>query len=239
MLSGLLFCAECGGPIYIYRRKSKGHLYYSYYCENSCFSGIKQDRLESLIMEACGDIMSPENIRMWIDMMTKAEMENSAKEILESTESDLKSVTKKINSVMDLLLSHPSEALAQKIQELEAERKQLQERLDSLSQPSGTGLDTDILYDITLEACNRILSVLRPPDAIPEVKKTALTNIVRSIVVDRKGNVAINYLPPCFRQSCRWNEQPPIKNPADRGSVVSQNRLNSKAPPEGVEPPTS
>ena len=233
MLSGLLYCAECGKPMYIYRRRSKGHLYCSYYCEKTCFHGIKQDKLEAFVIDACHEIITPENVRKWIDMMTAAETETVTEEIREDTEAKLKTLSRKINGVLDLLLSHPSEALAEKIQELEAERKELQERLNSLAQPADFGYNMDTLYKSTLEICNRILAILSAPDALPEVKKTALTHFVKSIVVDRNGNVIINYLPPCF-QSCNPNTQRPIKNSADNGSVVSQNRLNPQAPPRGA-----
>ncbi len=237
MLSGLLYCAECGKPMYIYRRKAKGHLYCSYYCEKTCFKGIKQDIIEPYIIELCGEILSPDNIRKWIGIMTEAETEDTKEEIRKTTEAELKAVTKKINGVMDLLISHPSDILAEKIQQMEAERKELQERLNSLTQSSETGFDPDALYKSSLEICNRILAVLRSPDAIPEAKKIALQNFVSSIVVDKSGSIVINYLPPGY--GCRPNRQRPIKNPADFGSVVSQNRLNLSAPPGGVEPSTS
>ncbi len=237
MLSGLLYCAECGKPIYIYRRKSKGHLYCSYYCEKTCFRGIKQEVIETLVIEACEEILSPDNIHSWISILTEDEVQGSSEEIRIKTESDISTISKKINSLMDLLIAHPSDTLAERIRTMEDDRKELQKRLESLSQCYSAGFATDTLYNSTLELCNQILAVLCNPDASAEAKKTALSAFVRSIIVNAKGEVLINYLPPGY--SCNPNRHRPEKNSAENGSVVSQNRLNYQAPPGGVEPSTS
>ena len=235
MLSGLLYCASCGEPMYIYRRKSKGHLYCSYYCEKTCFPGIKQALIEPRIIELCGEILTPDNIRKWINMLSDAETEETASGIMADCEKELDTITKKINGVLDLLLSHPSESLAEKVQQLETRRKELQERMKSLTQRDSAAIDTDTIYKSTLELSNRILDVLRSPDTSPETKRIALKTFVRSIVIDDHGKIIINYSPPGFSpESCNPNQHRPIIKPAETGLVVSQSRLSPIAPPENV-----
>lgn len=234
MLSGLLYCAECGKPMYIYRRKSKGHLYCSYYCENSCFKGVKQDIIEPLIIDLCGEILTPENIRIWVDQLIKGDDSETVAAYKETTEKELTAIEKKISNAVSLLLDHPSEALTVKLTEMEARRKVLQTRLKSLAQRNAAGFDSDTLYKSTLELSNVILNVLRSSTASADTKRTALTNFMRSIVIDKKGNVIINYLPPGFVKVVTPNDSAPQTDKEKTGGVVTQSARNPSAPPVDV-----
>ena len=229
MLSGLLYCAECGGPMYIYRRKSKGHLYRSYYCERSCFSGVKQDVLEDLVIRMSEEILSPENIRHWIDIMTEAETKKATEDLTEQLTAELKSIDRKLSKVMELLVSHPSDALAEKVQELDDRRKDLQGRLKTLSEREEKGFDAETLYKSTLELSARILAVLKAPDASSEAKRNVLQIFVRSILINADRTVVVNYIAP---QSCMPNAHRPDKKTTDHDEVVSHDRLFRSAPPE-------
>ncbi len=198
MLSGLLYCAECGGPMYIYRRKSKGRLYCSYYCEASCFPGVKQEKLEKLVVDLCAEILTPENVKKWIGMLTDFHRSEATKERVESMERDLAVLERKIDAAVTMLLDTPSEALLRKLHDMEIKQKGLRERLKLLSGSDSEPLSAEYLYNSTLDLAARIMAVLRSPDASAELKKTALELFVRSIVVNRSGDVIINYLPPGF-----------------------------------------
>ena len=227
MLSGMLYCAECGGPMYIYRRKSKGHLYCSYYCEETCFSGIKQSVIEPFVINAAHEILSPESIRSWIDMLVNVKESEMIAGYREETEKDLAALNKKIDTAVSILLEHPSEALSAKLTELESRQKVLQSRLQALQRDSVT-VDADALYNSTLTLANAILDVLDAPAASSDSKRAALSIFVTSIVVDKKGDIVINYVP---RQQQRV---PPDFN-AETGGVVGQSARNVSAPPEGNE----
>ena len=229
MLSGLLFCAECGGPMYIYRRKSKGHLYRSYYCENSCFGGIKQDVLDPLIIDLVEAILRPENVRIWIDQLSDIEGRSAMEELRKDTEKELQTVQKRIDTTVTLLIDHPSEALTAKLSELESQRDTLRNTMKKVSQNDSAGFDAETLYNSTLELSKRILSVLRNPETSAENKKTALQTIVRSIVIARDGRIVVNYLPPGY--GCRLSDQRPIKEPAENNQVVGCSRRDLSAPP--------
>ena len=239
MLSGLLYCAECGKPMYIYRRKARGHLYCSYYCENTCFKGIKQDLIEPRIVQFSEEILTPKNIQNWVDQLANGDTVYLAA-YRQQTEKELASIEKKINNVVSLLLEHPSSALSQKLTELENNQKVLQSRLQALAQRDSDNLNLDDLYDSTLALSNAILAVLRSPTASADSKRSVLTNFVTSIVVDKKGNVIINYMPPGFRLNVVTQPDSALPSKQEKtGGVVTQSARNPTAPPEGVEPPTS
>ena len=221
--------------MYIYRRTSKGHLYCSYYCENSCFKGVKQDIIEPLIIRLCGEILTPENVRSWVDQLINEPDSEFIQAYRQETEKELQAVEKKISNAVSLILDYPSEALSQKLAELEGKQKVLQSRLKSLTERDAAAANPDVLYNSTLELSNAILAVLRSPTASSDAKRNVLTNFIRSIVVDKKGNVIINYLPPGFASKVVGgiNNRPSIKK-EDYEEVVGESPRNPSAPPVGV-----
>lgn len=234
MLSGLLYCAECGDPVYINRRKSKGHLYSTYQCRNSCFPGVKQNILDPFIIEQCKVILTPENIRTWVGQLAEANSTEAMERLREDTEKELASLEKKISTAIDLLLDHPSEALQNRLDSLESRRKELHERLQKLTQSDVTGFDAETLYKSTLELSERILAILRSPDASDEIKKTALSTFVRSIVIDASRNVIINYIPPGFNPKVvTQTKNDPHSDKEKYEEVVTQSPRIPKAPPVG------
>lgn len=233
MLSGLLYCGYCGDPMYINRRKSKGHLYCTYRCKNCCTPGLRQEVLEPIVIDQCGQILSAENIRMYVDQLSVADSSEVAENSRRSIEKDLAAIEKKIDNAVSLLLDHPSDALSRKLSELEARQAELRDRLQSLGRADVSGFDADVLFKTTLEISNRIMSVLCNPDATPSDKRTALSIFVRSIVVDRESLV-INFLPPGFPQKVVTGpDSAPPSNIEKTGGVVSEPAHNPKAPPEG------
>lgn len=235
MLSGMLYCAECGGPMYIYRRKSKGHLYCSYYCENTCFPGVKQDIIEPLIIDLCGEILTPENVKSWVDQLINGDDTEFVQAYRQETEKDLQAIEKKINNAVSLILDHPSEALSQKLTELEGKQKVLQSRLKSLTERNTAAIDPEALINTTMELSSAILDVLRSPTASPDAKRNVLLNFVRSIVVDKKGNVIINYLPPGYTPKVVTQcDIVPLENYEETGEVVTQSARNATAPPVDI-----
>ena len=229
MLSGLLFCAHCGGPIYIIRRKSKGRIYASYYCEAGCFPGLHQAELEDFIIALCGEILSPANLRRWIESLSENEAAAGIAEQRQAAEDDLKACERKIAGVMDLLIDHPSAILAVRIQKMETERDALRRRLIELTQVHADGLDPAALYNSTLELSEAVLRVLRADDAPASAKRSALASFIHSIVIDRAGNVVVNYMPPGY--SCNPTGPRPENKKAEDGSVVGHPRSILPAPP--------
>ncbi|MBQ6508041.1 MAG: recombinase family protein [Flexilinea sp.] len=241
MLSGLLYCGECGNPMYICRRKSKGRLYSTYRCrDKECFPGVRQDLIEPFVIRQCEEILTAENARKWIDGLVDADSTEAERNALENAEKELSAIEKRISNAVDLLLDNPSEALTARLAEMEARRKELQERIRKLTERDSAGFDADVLYQSTLELSTRILAVLRSPDASDDLKRTVLASFVRSIVVSADHIVIINYIPPGFPAEVAPRSDSDLPSTEMKnGEVAPQPSRFFKAPPEGVEPPTS
>ena len=230
MLSGLLYCAECGSPMYITRRKVKGHLYCTYRCSNRCYAGVKQSVLEPFVIEQCENILTPENLRLCVDELSIAQNSEAVRNLTEETEKKLAVINRKIGTAVDLLLDHPSDALSKRLAEMEARRDELQNTLNSLSQSASDAFDVEALYKSTLAITERIKRILNAPDASDSEKRMALSLFIRSIVVSESRKVIFNYsLPKVGLQTDivlpSFNEK--------TGGVGSQLARNSSAPPVG------
>ena len=197
--------------------------------------GVRQDVIEPFIVRQCEDILTPENIRKWISALSESDNDEAAQNALESAEKELTAIEKRISTAVDLLLDNPSEALSARLAEMEARRKELSERIRRLTQRDSAGFDADTLYKSTLELSTRILAVLRSPDASDDLKRSALSSFVRSIVVSADHIVIINYLPPGFSMKVAPrsdSDLPPEEK--KNGEVAPQPSRISKAPPEGM-----
>ena len=233
MLSGLLYCAECGSPMYITRREVKGHLYCTYRCQNRCYAGVKQDILEPFILDLCCDkILTEENVHIWLDRLSESDTTETAQAVIGEIEKELAPLERRISTAVDLLLDHPSEALTKKLSEMESRRDELKNRLKSLTEQDSAVVNIEDLYKSTLEMSARIRSVLRSPDASDTEKRSSLSSFVRSIVVSENHYVSINYSPPGFKVGRQHDIVPPSLNKKMSG-VGSQSAHNTPAPPEG------
>lgn len=194
MLSGLLYCAECGGPMYLYRRTSKGHLYERYYCEASCFRGVYKDELETLVINAVVGALSPENIeahrqfipQLWEGSKSSVEAESQRVSIR------LGELEEQINNITDAIARGvQSDALFLKLQALETEKRALVSSADQAETLEGP----DALFEQVshLARSVRYLLISNTNDA---TKKTALDMCVRSVLVDSSGKVQINMFLP-------------------------------------------
>ena len=230
MLSGLLYCAECGSPMYITRRNVKGHLYCTYRCSERCFPGVKQEILEPFIIDQCEIILNPENLKNCVDQLAETDSTEAMEQLRTDTEKELITIEKRISTAIDLLLDHPSESLQTRLSAMEARQKELQTRLKKLSQSTVTGFDADTLYKSTLELSERILDVLRSQEATDEIKKTALSSFVRSIVVSESRKVIVNYILP--KVGHQTDTVPHLQNEKYE-EIRHQSPRIPKAPPEG------
>lgn len=236
MLSGLLYCGECGNPMYICRRKSKGRLYSTYRCrDKECFPGVRQDVIEPFVLSQCEEILTAENVRSWVEALADADSTEAENTVRENAEKELSALEKRIGTAVDLLLDHPSEALTARLAEMEARQKELQDRIQKLTQRDSAGFDADTLYKSTLELTTRILAVLRAPDASDDLKRTALASFVRSIIVAADHLVVINYIPPGFpAEVAPQSDSDPPPSEMKNGGVAPQLPRIFKAPPEGL-----
>ena len=195
MLSGMLYCAECGGPMYLYRRTSKGYLYEKYYCEQSCFRGVDKEELEELVIRLITDALRPEKIEEYRPVFpalwegSKDEREGRKQEVLVH----IGEINEQINNIVDVIAKGVySDALTLRLQTLESEKKTLKATIDD--QPENTS-ESDMMFATIKRLCKAVRDVLLS-EADDATKKTALETCVRSIFIDKAGKVQISmYIP--------------------------------------------
>ena len=190
LLSGLLHCAVCGGPMYLYRRTSKGHTYESYYCERSCFRGVKADELERLIIATVAAALTPDSLAVYRDQFiafmesapeAKGEREDSIQKQIADLEMQIDNMTAAIaRGVL-------SDALVMRLKAAEDEKAMLVGELSAC-----TDIDADKMFDEIVKVSASVRMILLDPECDKATKKTALDTCVRSILVSDDGHVLIN-----------------------------------------------
>jgi len=194
MLSGMLYCAECGGPMYLYRRVSKGHLYERYYCEDTCFPGIKKDKLEELVIKMVTDALVPEKIEEYRSVFptlwegSKDERESRNKDIAVRIGELNEQIENAVNAITHGLYS---DALALRLQSLESEKNTLEASIGNVDEQT----NADTLYTTVARLSKAVRETLLS-DADDATKKTALETCVQSILINAAGKVQISmYIP--------------------------------------------
>ena len=223
LLSGLLYCALCGGPMYLYRRVSKGHLYEAYYCEASCFRGVKAAELERLIIDTLAATLTPEKLESYredfLQFVSGAEVTRRLRE--DQLQARLAEIEQQIDNITNAIARGVlSDTLIMKLNALEGEKRELTGELADADETDG---ERGVFVEI-LKVSAAVRMILLDPDASKETKKTALDSCVRSILVSDDGRVLINTTLPGLL--CR----PGCKFP---GQVVGDLSDDVQAPPEG------
>ena len=229
LLSGLLYCAVCGGPMYLYRRTSKGHLYEAYYCEAGCFRGVKAAELERLILDTLAAALAPEKLEEYrgdfLQFVSGTEYTRKVRE--GQLQTRLSEIEQQIDNITNAITRGVlSDTLIMKLNALETEKRTLTGELDTV----GEITDGERVFLEILKVSAAVRMILLDPEASKETKKTALDSCVRSVLVSDDGRVMISTTLPGLlcRPGCRYPER-----------VVGDLSGDVSAPPEGVEPPTS
>lgn len=219
MLSGMLYCAECGGPMYLYRRTSKGHLYEKYYCESSCFRGVNKDELESLVIRMVADELTPGKLaasreafpRLWEGSADYAEREQERVRIR------LGELDEQINNITDAIARGIySEALTVKLQALETERRTLITPVTEKPAKSSA----DALYEQVCRVSGSVRALLLSEASDDLTKKTALETCVRSILVDSTGKVQISMFLPGTSASVGGSSGGTVQAPPEEEGII-------------------
>lgn len=210
LLSGLLVCGICGERMHLDRRKAKGHVYETYYC-NSYHIGIRRENIEDLIIDRA------------IDLLSGAEWENTVNAIIDALQRDFdaetnNSSTKDEIAVIDRKLARLSDALSEsdlaprtlisKIAELEAKREFLEQKI------SNETLNTDRIRSITEKIRRQTRNVLLNDDASVDEKREALQSFITEITALPGCKLVVKYGLPGYvtvADNPRVNLQRPSK----------------------------
>lgn len=144
LLSGKIFCGECGSPFAGNSRKpNPTHpLYVSYKCtrrnqrEDKCKNPeINRDKLESAVLQRlCSVLFNPAVIPSLVREYNAyiAEKSGSAKHKLESLKKELAQLDHKISKTVDLMIETGSAALKAKLAEFESNKERLSFEINRL-----------------------------------------------------------------------------------------------------------
>lgn len=180
LLSGLLWC-DCGERAYINRRRSKGKLYQSYYC-NHRHHCIRAETLEPFVIQCALSILDG-------DTLDKAKRELLSAEPADVPAVDVSKLDKQIEAITSAIAeAGPSRGLLLKLKALEAEREAVTapKTLPDLRSREAS-LDRVI---------NAIREVLLNKESDTETIRIALSLFIRSIVLMPDNKIVIKYSLP-------------------------------------------
>ena len=180
LLSGLLWC-DCGERAYINRRRSKGKLYQSYYC-NHRHHCVRAETLEPFIIQCALSILDG-------DTFEKAKRELLNAEPADVPVIDVAKLDKQIEAITEAIAeAGPSRGLLLKLKALESQR-------EAVTAPK-TVPDLRAREASLDRVVNAIREVLLNEKSDTETIRVALSLFIRSIVLMPDNKIVIKYTLP-------------------------------------------
>lgn len=168
LLSGKIFCGECGGA-YVGNRKFAGRnksLQVTYRCsarknKHICSNkDIRKDYIEAFVLDKLADyVFNKALVPKLIDEYSQFEMEKDSVVIKkqDGLKKRIAEVKKEISNLLMLAAKVASEALGQRLEELEIEKKQLDEQLEILNvEVNSSRISVDKFSEVFEEVCNEL-----------------------------------------------------------------------------------
>lgn len=191
-LSGLLVCEECGEHMYLDRRKAKGHLYETYYCDHHHI-GLRRSVIEPFIIEKCIELLSGEQYEKDRETLLEALCEPLPSAPDNSTiETEIAQIQRKINRLANVIAESDDDlpdALVMKLKDLEEEKRTLQAKID----------ENEKTIDIakTRNTCDRIrdciIRVLSDKNSTANEIRDAISTFVTEIIISKVAGVTIRH----------------------------------------------
>ncbi|MBP2644443.1 MAG: Recombinase [Firmicutes bacterium] len=199
LLSGLLFCGECGSALIGTTSKPRGIEYSFYSCGGkarksiSCSGGyIPKEVLEYKVIDfICNYILNPKNAEKLVEQLNTHTKEHSITLVNEITslENEKKQIVKKIDNLLDMVEDGLcSEKLKDRLTENETRLSWINNRLKELFLRSQR---LSISPDQISEVLNDFRTILQEKGS-PEKMKAVLNTLVQKIVVKDKKQVSID-----------------------------------------------
>ena len=194
LLSNLLYCGVCGKKAFLNRRKAKGKLYETYYC-NDNHVGFRREILDALVIEKGIELLSDEQYQKDVDTIVNGadspfeeKVDNSA------VAAEIAKIDKKIARITAAIEESDDSpvALVKRMSELEAQRDELSSELkssDSAEARSKILEEADRLRHI-------ILDVLKNEKSTTDELRNALSLFVHSVVIYPDNQVMIRHTLP-------------------------------------------
>lgn len=218
LLSDLLYCGVCGKKAFLDRRRAKGRLYETYYC-NDKHVGFRREILDKLVIEKGIELLSEENYKRTVESIEKA-LETPFPSNLDklSTEKEITKIDQKISRISRAIeeTDEPPATLIKRLAELEKERAAISSQLQSFD-------DADARDKIIAEMDRirlSILEVLKNEKSTTDQLRNALSLFIRSVTIYPDYKVLIRHTLPGM--AVESNMSGVVSAPPEGVSVYSQ-----------------
>jgi len=218
LLSNLLYCGVCGKKAFLNRRKAKGRLYETYYC-NDKHVGFRREILDKLVIEKGIELLSDSQYQKTVQKVTeglKSPFSNQTDN--NKVDAEITKIDRKIERISLAIedSDEPPATLVKRLSELEKERAELSSQL--------AAENPDIQNNV-LEECDRIrhyiIEVLKNEKSTTDDLRNALSMFVHSVVIYPDSKVLIRYTLPGFAEVASTSSRK-VTAPPSAESAYSQ-----------------
>ena len=196
LLSDMLYCGICGKKAFLDRRKAKGKLYETYYC-NDKHVGFRRHILDSLVIEKGIELLSDDqyqkDVRSIVDTLKSPFSEEVNTNQINTEIAKIDRKIARISSAIEDSDEIPV-TLVKRLSELEKQRAEYAQSLQSVDDPEARNKILDECDRIRLS----ILEVLKNEKSSTEELRNALSLFVHSIVIYPESKVLIRHTLPGF-----------------------------------------
>ena len=199
LLTGLLFCGECGSPMSGHMQSNnQGNRYYYYKCNKKARTHkckalvVRADKIEKEVLDCFDDVIfTKTNKDAVIDSMLKfLDKETDTTDHKKSLEKELATVEKQIENILDAIISGiSSPSVNDKLKELETKKETLKA---SISKCNIISYKSTGIIDEIKEFLNKNSSIY---DFTPQEQSVILKNFIDKITYkDKKITVQLKML---------------------------------------------
>lgn len=188
MLSGLCWCGVCGERAYIFRRKAKGNLYETYYC-NGHHLNYRQEVLDTAVLDAARDILRGDYYEhmkeVFVETRAKPDYTVSNEKIMK----EIERIDRKLEALADAIAeAGKSRTLLLKLKDLETQRDVLEDRL-----APGSSLPFEVILRNIDGMRDNILSVINDKKSTTDELRSALSLFVSAVITYPEGTFIIRH----------------------------------------------
>ena len=196
LLSDMLYCGVCGKKAFLDRRKAKGKLYETYYC-NDKHVGFRRHILDNLVIEKGIELLSDEqyqkDVRSIVDTLKSPFSEDVNTNQINTEIAKIDRKIARISSAIEDSDEAPV-TLVKRLSELEKQRAEYAQSLQSADDPEARNK--------ILDECDRvrhsILEILKNEKSSTDELRSALSLFIHSIVIYPESKVLIRHTLPGF-----------------------------------------
>lgn len=205
LLSGLLFCGVCGKKAFLDRRKAKGHVYETYYC-NDYHVGFRRELIESLVIEKGIELLSKDAVERATASIFGAFPRDTDNSTLEAEIAKIDRKMARISSAIEDADDVPA-TLVKRLAELEKERSAMM----SMMAPSDDPEAIEKMMEQVEHLRASIVSVLLNEKSTTDQLRDALSLFIYSVTVYPDRKVLIRHsLPGMVAGHLRRNVSAPL-----------------------------